>query len=81
MNTKLLYIEDFVSLNAKANVIDVVEENEKSVVILNQTIFYPQGGGTPVADLSEIGSITIRKVTPEGQNIRVGYDIEQYISA
>lgn len=45
--TKLIYLEDFALLTAKAKVLQVLRENERDVVILNQTIFYPQGGGQP----------------------------------
>lgn len=45
--TKLLYLEDFNLLNREAKVIDVLEENGKNIVVLDQTIFYPQGGGQP----------------------------------
>lgn len=47
MNTKLLYLEDFNLLTCDAKVVDVSEENGRSVILLNQTIFYPQGGGQP----------------------------------
>lgn len=46
-NTKLLYLEDFTSLDCGAKVVDVVQDNHRGVVILDQTIFYPQGGGQP----------------------------------
>ncbi len=45
--TKLLYLEDMSLLEASAIVEDVLEEDGKTVVILDQTIFYPQGGGQP----------------------------------
>ncbi|MEK7074437.1 MAG: alanine--tRNA ligase-related protein [Patescibacteria group bacterium] len=45
--TKLLYLEDFNLLNTQAKVIDMFEENGKNIVLLHQTIFYPQGGGQP----------------------------------
>ncbi|MBI3273808.1 MAG: hypothetical protein HYZ69_01555, partial [Candidatus Colwellbacteria bacterium] len=47
MNTKLLYLEDFNLLVSDANVLQIAQENGKEIVILNQTIFYPQGGGQP----------------------------------
>ena len=47
MATKLLYLADFNLRNSEAKVLDVAEDNEKIVVILDQTIFYPQGGGQP----------------------------------
>ncbi|MEK7499196.1 MAG: alanine--tRNA ligase-related protein [Patescibacteria group bacterium] len=45
--TKLLYLENFTQLEAPAQVLDITEENGKTVVILDQTVFYPQGGGQP----------------------------------
>lgn len=59
--TKLLYLEDFNPavekgnlnggvnlLDFEARVLDVLEENGRAIVILDQTAFYPQGGGTAV---------------------------------
>lgn len=46
-STKLLYLEHMDQLEGEATVLDVVEENDKQAVILDQTIFYPQGGGQP----------------------------------
>lgn len=46
-NTKLLYLENFTLLTCEAKVINVSEENDRSVVLLDQTVFYPQGGGQP----------------------------------
>jgi Ser-tRNA(Ala) deacylase AlaX len=45
--TKLLYLEDFNLTIAEAKVLEVTEENGKTVVLLDQTVFYPQGGGQP----------------------------------
>jgi Ser-tRNA(Ala) deacylase AlaX len=45
--TKLLYLEDFNTLEAVANVVGIVKENDKDIVVLDQTVFYPQGGGQP----------------------------------
>jgi Ser-tRNA(Ala) deacylase AlaX len=45
--TKLLYLEDFNLTTAEAKVLEVTEENGKTVVLLDQTVFYPQGGGQP----------------------------------
>lgn len=39
--------------------------------------FYMPCGGTPVSELSEIGNITIRKIKPEKENIRIGYDVKR----
>ncbi|MCX6784357.1 MAG: alanine--tRNA ligase-related protein [Candidatus Komeilibacteria bacterium] len=45
--TKLLYLENFTQLEAEAKVIEIKQEGEKIAVILDQTIFHPQGGGQP----------------------------------
>ncbi len=45
--TKLLCLEDFTLLTTDATVLDVFEEEGKTVVVLDQTVFYPQGGGQP----------------------------------
>ncbi len=47
MATHLIYMEDFNLLEAKAKVESVLKENDRDVVVLDQTIFYPQGGGQP----------------------------------
>lgn len=47
MGTKLLYLEDFNLLVTEAKVLDFLQENGKDIIILDQTIFYPQGGGQP----------------------------------
>ncbi len=45
--TKLLYLEDFISLIGPAKVVEVGRDNDRDVIILDQTLFYPQGGGQP----------------------------------
>ena len=47
MQTKLLYLEDFSLLENQASVVELAEESGKTFVVLDQTIFYPQGGGQP----------------------------------
>lgn len=47
MQTRLLYLEDMCTLTCEAHVIKVVQEGEENKVILDQTVFYPQGGGQP----------------------------------
>ncbi|MBS3052844.1 MAG: methionine--tRNA ligase [Candidatus Aenigmarchaeota archaeon] len=43
--TKLIYLEDSCKLHDTAKVLDVVEGENNKIIILDQTIFYPQGGG------------------------------------
>jgi Ser-tRNA(Ala) deacylase AlaX len=45
--TQLLYLEDFTSLINQATVTDILQENGKAIILLDKTIFYPQGGGQP----------------------------------
>lgn len=43
--TKLLYTEDFDVLHCEATVVEVGEHEDKVVITLNETCFYPKGGG------------------------------------
>ncbi len=45
--TKLIYLENFTIVEDDAKVVDLIEEDARSIIILDQTIFYPQGGGQP----------------------------------
>ncbi len=45
--TKLVYLEDFTVLKEDAHVLAITQENNRLTVVLDQTIFYPQGGGQP----------------------------------
>lgn len=45
--TKLIYLENFNILKNDAKIIDLLEENGRQIIIVDQTIFYPQGGGQP----------------------------------
>lgn len=57
MSTELNYMKHMDQLSGDAKVEEVIEENGRMVVILNQTIFYPQGGGQPY----DIGRIQSRE--------------------
>ncbi len=45
--TKLIYLEDFALLKSTSQVVGSTTENDKDVVLLDETVFYPQGGGQP----------------------------------
>ena len=47
MATELLYLENYPQLEAEAKVVEVSEIDGRVVVMLDGTIFYPQGGGQP----------------------------------
>jgi len=56
-STKLLYLEDTYIDEGKAIILSLQEIPDKGIsLILDQTIFYPQGGGQP-ADTGEISTI------------------------
>jgi len=48
MNTKLLYMESMDQLECSAIIVDIDHrDGGEYTLILNQTVFYPQGGGQP----------------------------------
>src|SRR3990167_1338309 len=47
MATQLLYLTDFTLLSCQAQVVEVTAYEDKPAIILDQTVFYPQGGGQP----------------------------------
>jgi len=52
--TELVYMEHMHDLEADARVVRVEDQDGRSVVILDRTVLYPQGGGQPY----DTGSIT-----------------------
>ncbi|MEK7471873.1 MAG: alanine--tRNA ligase-related protein [Patescibacteria group bacterium] len=63
-NTKLLYMEDMQAFECEAYVEKVEDKDGKTVVYLDQTVFYPQGGGQPY-DTGTISSGDIKFVVEE----------------
>ena len=45
--TKLVYMEDFSLMTLSAKIVGIEQENGRDLLYLDQTIFYPQGGGQP----------------------------------
>ena len=63
--TELLYLEDFSRLENTAKILAVNDEGEKKAVILDKTVFYPQGGGQPYDNgviKGEIGVFRVEEV-------------------
>ena len=57
--TKLLYLDDSYQKEFDATIIDVLEQNNSQFIVLDQTLFYPRGGGQP----TDTGTITHNAVT------------------
>jgi Ser-tRNA(Ala) deacylase AlaX len=47
MKTRLLYLDNMYQLTSQAHVIEIIQEDNSPKIILDQTVFYPQGGGQP----------------------------------
>lgn len=66
--TKKLYYENLYAREFNAEVLSVSEHDGKFHVILNQTLFYPGGGGQP-CDLGTIDGIDVLEVLEAGHEI------------
>ncbi len=62
--TEKLYLTDSYMIEFEARVLDVVERAEGSAVVLDQTCFYPEGGGQP-CDLGRLNDAAVLKVAEE----------------
>jgi len=94
--TKKMYLDDFTLLTCKAEVVKISETDEGCTLELDQTCFYPGGGGQP-CDVGRItwenGVLNIKKVQKnldgivehygelEGCAPRIGSDVECYVDA
>lgn len=67
--TQLLYFTDSLLVVCQSLVRDVYEENGKQVVILDQTAFYPQGGGQPCDKGKIIASNGVVFIVEDVRNI------------
>lgn len=55
MQTKLIYMQHMQQYICDAKILEIESSGEKTFIILDQTVFYPQGGGQPY----DVGDITI----------------------
>lgn len=62
--TRKLYYEDLYQTNFSASVIEAREKDGKFHVVLDQTIFYPEGGGQP-CDIGYLDDIPVEQVYEE----------------
>lgn len=69
MKTNLLYLHDAYQKTASAKIVEIVKDGNEQALILDQTIFYAQGGGQP-ADHGTIqnknGSFLVSHVSYNG---------------
>lgn len=61
MTDKLFYKDSYLR-ECQSEVVDIINENGKALIILDKTIFYPEGGGQP-SDTGEIDGIKVTHVS------------------
>ncbi len=70
--TKLIFLSDSYRQNDRVKIVSVEERGKDTLVVLDQTIFYPQGGGQP-SDRGEIvgpnGRAKVKHVRMHGDNV------------
>ena len=68
MSTRKLYYEDLYAREFDAEIIDQYEHDGKFYVTLNQTLFFPSGGGQPY-DTGYIDDVEVLEVMEKGDEI------------
>ncbi|MDL2246338.1 alanine--tRNA ligase [Methanobrevibacter sp. OttesenSCG-928-K11] len=63
-DTDLLFYKDFNKTDFTGKVLDIVEKDGNLNIVLDQTVFYPEGGGQP----SDIGTISV-----DNQEFKIEY--------
>ena len=66
--TEKLYYRDAYATKFTARVLDCTEEKKHWTVILDRTLFYPEGGGQP-ADIGVLGGVRVLDVHERGEDI------------
>ena len=65
MATTLLYLKDMCQLQCEAHIIQTIDEENLLKIVVDQTVFYPQGGGQP----SDVGAIKNHRTLFEVQGV------------
>ena len=73
--TKLLYMEDMQLLECEAYVDKIDQKDGKTIIYLDKTIFYPQGGGQPY----DVGTITSGDIVFDVTEVRYNEGMVQHI--
>ncbi len=68
METKKLYYEDSHREEFTAEVLECLKKDEEFFIVLDQTAFFPEGGGQ-AADLGRLGNIEVEDVQEKGNII------------
>lgn len=70
--TKLLYLEDMCKPTCHARILEIRYLPDMQALVLDQTVFYPQGGGQP-ADKgyikNDLSTFDVQGVTKEGETV------------
>ncbi len=66
--TEKLYYQDAYATKFTARVLECTEEEKHWAVILDRTLFYPEGGGQP-ADIGILGGVRVLDVYEKGEDI------------
>ena len=76
-STKLIYLEDMQKLVHEARVVEIGQDptSQKTFIVTNETIFYPQGGGQPF----DQGSIEYESSTFKVEEVRFVDGIVRHI--
>ncbi len=75
MITDLMYTRDMQLLEAEAYVEDVEQSENKAIVYLDKTVFYPQGGGQPY----DTGTISMGDIVFTVEEVRYSEGAVQHI--
>lgn len=73
MQTKPIYLEDSYKKNCRAKILEITTKDNLATVILDQTVFYPVGGGQP-SDQGVIegkkGKLIVEQVILKGNEVK-----------
>ncbi len=75
--TKLLYLENWNTLTSQALITEITTYQDKPALVLDQTVFYPQGGGQPW----DTGTIAGPQGTFDVQAVRFDNGIVYHLGA